>query len=74
MGFSFGRISGYFNLSSQIRITINVERVEFSHKAGMPALHLASQLTLLLLVEKLAAAAQYLIISKSFGSAYLKKK
>lgn len=36
-------------------------------------LHLALQLTLPPLVEKSSAAAQYLIISKSFGNAYFKK-
>lgn len=36
-------------------------------------LHLVLQLTLPPLVEKSSAAAQYLIVSKSFGNAYFKK-
>lgn len=57
-GISFCQISGYFNLSSQIRITICVERAEFSHKAGISMLHLALQFTLLLLAKKSSAALQ----------------
>lgn len=70
MAISPCQISGYFNLSSQTGTPTKADRAGFPLKAGVATLHLVSQLTSVLLVER-SAAAHY---PESLGNAYFNKR